>query len=84
MPSPNVKLKKLSRRDTKMLVIYEIEGAGDLTPVMVAHRIGNDIGLPFEVVSMGKDDECVQLAIEVDGESIIEGSIDTPFNQWEE
>ena len=67
-----------------MLVTFEIESAGDLTPVMVAHRVGRDIGLPFEVVSMGMDDECVQLTIEVDGDSVFEGSIDAPFNQGED
>lgn len=64
-----------------MLVTFEIEGAGDLTPVMVAHRIGNEIGLPFEVVSRGNDDESVQLTIEVAEDSVIEGSIETPFNK---
>lgn len=64
-----------------MLVIFDIEGSGDLSPVMVAHRIGNLIGLPFEVVSMGNDDELVQLAVRIQKDSIVEGTIESPFNE---
>ena len=66
-----------------MIVNFEIEGSGDLSPVMVAHNIGNSIGLPFEVVSMGCDDEAVQLTIEVREGMIIEGSVAEPFNGGE-
>ena len=48
------------------VVQFEIEGDIELSPVMLANRIGNEIGLPFEVVSMGNDDEMVQLEIQVE------------------
>ena len=66
-----------------MIVNFEIEGSGDLSPVMIANNIGNQIGLPFEVVSMGCDDEAVQLTIEVREGMIIEGSVAEPFNGGE-
>ena len=63
------------------ILVVEIEGRGDLSPTMVAHQIGNDIGLPFEVVSKGCDDEVVQLQIEIHKELLVEGEINSPFNQ---
>lgn len=65
-----------------MILCLEIEPKGDLSPVMVAHRIGEDIGLPYQVISMGCDDEAVQLEIELDSTTaIVDGVINNPFNQ---
>lgn len=64
-----------------MNVTFEIEAKGDLTPVMVAHNIGNNIGLPFEVVGTGNDDEWVQLTIEIQQDQIyVDGTVAEPFN----
>ena len=63
------------------ILVLEIEGRGDLSPTMVAHQIGNDIGLPFQVVSMGCDDEAVQLEMGIHRGLLVEGEINSPFNQ---
>ena len=65
-----------------MILCLEIEPKEDLSPVMVAHRIGRDIGLQYQVISMGCDDEAVQLEIGLDSTTaIVDGVINNPFNQ---
>ena len=64
-----------------MIVTFDIEPQGDLPPVMVAHNIGNAIGLPFEVVGTINSDEYVQLSIEISSEDIFEGIVAQPFNK---
>ena len=65
-----------------MIVTFDIEPQGDLTPTMVAHNIGNAIGLPFEVVGTINPDEYVQLTIEISPEHIYEeGIVAEPFNR---
>ena len=64
-----------------MIVTFDITGAGELTPAMKAHDIGNAIGLPFEVVGTGCD-EFVQLTIEIEEERICKDFfVEDPFNE---
>ena len=65
-----------------MIVVFDIEPVGDLSPVMVAHQVGNSIGLPFEVVGTINNDELVHLNIEIESEHLFLGyNVKEPFNQ---
>ena len=65
-----------------MIISFDIEGTDNLTPAMVAHQIGNLIGLPFEVVGSGTGfDDPVDLTIEISEEMIFEGFVSEPFNK---
>lgn len=64
-----------------MIVVFDIEGKGELTPAMKAYDIGNAIGLPFEVVGTNSD-ECVQLTIEIEEEMVFKDFfVKDPFNE---
>ena len=64
-----------------MIITFDIEPQGELSPTMVAHNIGNSIGLPFEVVGTINPDEYVQLSIEVSPTDICGGKVAEPFNR---
>ncbi len=62
-----------------MIITFEIKADTHDDATSKAHKIGNMINLPFEVVGMLNDD-FVQLTIEIQPGMINGGFVDIPFN----